>query len=183
MFHFPLTTSNGPRPLVQQFYIGSSSNCLATREFNRWSKYKMIVDGQLVQTELAIRWWAKYSNFHCFSAIALTFEKDTILTCATEHRLIAQWQPQLNHPYITDKLALKDTGFMKSNQIAMIQNLVVATRITDYNLQETIYLLLASLLTPFILHSPEENHKITGTLVLHNSPNVHWYLPNCQNPK
>ncbi len=81
------------------FYIGSTAENTLEREHCHYRKFKQAHEGQLVLSELAIRYWSHCNIFFWWSPIPLYIRRER--HWALEFALIQLWQPKLNLPFIS----------------------------------------------------------------------------------
>jgi hypothetical protein len=96
-----------------RFYIGSTSIGVAKRDFNRMAKLRQAKLGKAAHAELAIKYWARRSDFRFFTILVLkTFDLYSE-AWTFEHVLMSKWQAPLNHPFIQKKItaSLKASGW------------------------------------------------------------------------
>ena len=94
-----------------RFYIGSTSIGVTKRDFNRMAKLRQVKLDKAVHAELAIKYWARRSDFRFFTILVLkTFEHYSD-AWTFEHALLSKWQAPLNYPFIQRFLSLKASGW------------------------------------------------------------------------
>ena len=105
-----------PPELMDHFYLGSTITNMLSREANRVSKYRQLLQLTHTKCELAVRWWYHYRNYHWFSTIVLSIQPTKTKARAMEHTLIGHYKSSLNYPFIGHHLVQKASGF-KSNVV------------------------------------------------------------------
>jgi len=85
------------------FYIGSSSSNVFSREQTRYRKYRQLKTGQLAYFEPALKLWAHHSNFYEFGIFPLRC-CDTQYLLAEETAVQTTCQPVYNWPWISPLL-------------------------------------------------------------------------------
>ena len=96
-------------PREKNFYIGSTSVGISSREGSRNRKQKQLEAGQLVQVEPALRWWLHKDNYQQYATILMITCQSTAEARTQESLYISRWQPTLNYPHIM-KIRFMSTG-------------------------------------------------------------------------
>ena len=91
-------------------YVGSTAVGVTAREHNRRAKLKQVLNGQFVQVEPAVRFWAAKGNYSKFTIIVLHTFPDYRSAWIREHALIGLWQPRLNRPFLHRFLVKRAAG-------------------------------------------------------------------------
>ena len=83
---------------------------LPREEHNRRANLKQVLNGQFVQVEPAVRFWAAKRNYSKFTIIDLHTFSDYRSAWIREHALIGLWQPRLSHPFVHRFLVKRAAG-------------------------------------------------------------------------
>ena len=92
-------------------YIGSTAKGVNARHLNRMAVYRRLFKTQLVDAELAVRYWHSQKNLFDFCVVPLCQCSTYKEAWGVEHELIAQWQSQLNYPHALKFLKKTALGY------------------------------------------------------------------------
>ena len=100
-------------------YVGSTAIDVTKRHLNRVAVFKHLKKTELVDAELALRYWESHDNlFECVIVPLINFQ-DYQSAWSFEHELIAQWQTPLNFPRATQFLKKTALGYSVSQKHRM----------------------------------------------------------------
>ena len=94
-----------PKNITQNTYWGSAKNGMTTREHNRESKLRQLMQNTITKCELAVRYWHHHGFYHHWITIVITMEDSHTQALATEHTQAALTHSTLNYP-ILDKVII-----------------------------------------------------------------------------